>query len=143
MGNQNSPNKGGRPRLEHTMNPEWYKIIVDAGEHGKHITHFLKELGISWESHRNLLKRNTKYLEAFNEYQKRCEEWWYNIAHESMMTDGGSKFNSRLWTIIVKNKFRDNWRDEKSLDVTTQGDKIQSDNKIQIEILKQNLDDVE
>jgi len=143
MGNQNSPNKGGRPRLEHTMDPEWYNIIIDAGRNGHHITRFLQTLGISWESHRNLLKRNTKYLEAFNEYQKHCEEWWYNLAHESMSTDGGKSFNSRLWTIIVKNKFKDHWRDEKSLDVTTQGDKLNSDNKIQVEIIRGTVDDVE
>lgn len=143
MGNQNSPNKGGRPRLEHTMDPEWYKIIVDAGMNGRHVTSFLKELGISWEGHYALLKRNTKYSEAFNEYQKLCEEWWYNLAHESMSRDGGKQFNSRLWTIIVKNKFRENWRDEKSLDVTSQGEKIQSDNKIQVEIIKNQIEDTE
>jgi len=142
MEEQSKPKgKTGRPRLEHTLDPEWYRIVVEAGREGRHITSFLKELGICWQSHHNLLKRNTKYLEAFNEYQKLCEEWWYNLAHQSMARDGGKNFNSRLWTIIVKNKFRDNWKDEKSLDVTTQGDKLQSEKNIQIEIIKTNLDD--
>ena len=48
----------GRPKLENTMNTEWYNIIIDAGKTGKHITQFLIEIGISWEGHYKLLKRN-------------------------------------------------------------------------------------
>lgn len=36
----------------------------------------------------------------------------------------------------MKNKFRDNWSDEKKLDITTQGDKLSTENKIEIEIIK-------
>ena len=54
----------GRPRLETTMSPVWYDVIIQAGKQGKHITHFLSELGISWEGHYSLLKRNLKYYEA-------------------------------------------------------------------------------
>ena len=103
--------KPGRPRLETTLPPTWYEIIVEAGKAGKHITNFLVELGISWDGHHALLKRNKQYSEAFNEYQKYCEEWWFNKAWESMSEDNGMGFNQRLWTIIVKNKFRENWRD--------------------------------
>ena len=51
----------GRPRLEQTMNPECFKMIIQAGRDGKHITQFLIDLGISWEGHHALLKRNKKY----------------------------------------------------------------------------------
>ncbi len=131
------PKRGpGRPRLEDTMNPEWYNIMIDAGKNGKHITDFLITLGISWEGHHALLKRNKKYSEAFKEYQKFCEQWWYNKAYESIDKNESNRFNQRLWTIIMKNKFRDSWSDEKKLDITTQGDKLNSENKIEIEIIK-------
>jgi len=129
-------NKGGRPRLELTMNPEWYDIIIDAGKNGKHITQFLITLGISWEGHYALLKRNKKYSEALKEYEKLCEQWWYERAHEAIESGNSNKFNQRLWTIIMKNKFRNNWSDEKQIDITTQGDKISDNNQIQIEIIK-------
>jgi hypothetical protein len=129
-------NKGGRPRLELTMNPEWYDIIIDAGKNGKHITQFLITLGISWEGHYALLKRNKKYSEALREYEKLCEQWWYERAHEAIESGNSNKFNQRLWTIIMKNKFRNNWSDEKQIDITTQGDKISDNNQIQIEIIK-------
>jgi len=135
-----TPPKKGRPRLETTMNPEWYKIIIDAGRNGKHITAFLIELGISWEGHYALLKRNKAYSEAFQEYQKLCEDYWYNMALDSMNENHGSSFNSRLWTIIMKNKFKDNWKDEKNVDVTTQGDKVNNVNPIQIEVIKKHTE---
>lgn len=134
-------NKGGRPRLEITMNPEWYNIMIDAGKNGKHITDFLITLGISWEGHHALLKRNKKYSEAFKEYQKLCEQWWYDKAHEAIESGNSNKFNQRLWTIIMKNKFRDHWSDEKQIDITTQGDKISDNNSIQVEIIRKTTEE--
>lgn len=129
-------NRGGRPRLELTMNPEWHTIMIEAGKNGKHITEFLITLGISWEGHYALIKRNKKYSEALKEYEKLCEQWWYDRAHEAIESGNSNKFNQRLWTIIMKNKFRNNWSDEKQIDITTQGDKISDNNQIQIEIIK-------
>jgi hypothetical protein len=134
----NTSKKGpGRPRLEQTMNPEWYKIVVDAGVQGKHITQFLIELGISWEGHYRLLKTNKKYSEAFMQYEKLCEDWWFNKAYESMSENNGAGFNTRLWQVIMTNKFKKNWKSEKHIDVTTQGEKIDNTTgPIQIEIIK-------
>ena len=132
------PKRGrGRPRVETYLNPEWYKIIVEAGKEGKHITDFLIKLGISWDTHYELLKRNFVYSEAFKEYNKYCEQWWYERAHESIAKGESNKFNQRLWGIIMSNKFRENWR-EKQIDITTQGDKINDSKSIQIEIIKPN-----
>jgi hypothetical protein len=141
MSNTEDNKRGpGRPRLEDTMNPEWYKIIIDAGKEGKHITQFLIELGISWEGHGALLKRNKKYSEAMDEYQKLCENWWYNKAHESMEENEGAGFNTKLWSIVMTNKFKQNWKSEKHIDVTTQGEKLEpSKNPIQIEIIRKEM----
>ncbi len=124
----------GRPRVETYLNPEWYNIIIETGREGKHITDFLIKLGISWDTHYELLKRNASYSEAFKEYNKLCENWWYNKGWEAMNSDTSNKFNQRLWAIIMSNKFRDNWR-EKQIDVTTQGEKLNDNKSIQIEII--------
>ena len=141
QGEDNTPKRGpGRPRLEETMNPEWYKIIVDAGTQGKHITQFLIELGISWDGHHRLLRTNKKYSEAFMEYQKLCENFWFEMAHNSMVDNEGAGFNTRLWQVIMTNKFKNNWKSEKHIDVTTQGDKIDnSTGPIQIEIIRKEM----
>lgn len=135
----------GKPRLEETLDPMWKDIMIESGKEGKHITDYLIKLGISWQSHYNLLERNPDYVEAFNQYQKFCEEWWYNKAYESVKNNESTKFNQRLWTIIMKNKFRDNWKEEKNIDITSKDEKINSLDPIQIEIIKsessQNKDD--
>lgn len=130
----------GRPRVETYLNPEWSNIIIDSGRNGKHITDFLIKLGISWETHYELIKRNKKYSETIKEYNKLCEQWWYERAHEAVESGQSNKFNQRLWLQIVKNKFRDNWKDEKQLDVTTQGEKIKEDNPVKIEIIRKTID---
>jgi hypothetical protein len=133
----------GRPRVETYLDPEWSKIIIESGKEGKHITDFLIKLGISWDTHYELLKRNKKYSETFKEYNKLCEDWWVNKAYQSVSEGQSNKFNQRLFMMIMKNKFRDNWRDEKQLDVTTQGEKIKEDNPIQIEIIRKQVDNGE
>jgi len=130
-------NKGGRPRLETTMPEGWYEIITDAGKEGKHITDFLITLGISWQGHYDLLKRNKKYYEAVQEYLKLCEHYWYNMALSSMNKDGGQGFNSRLWSLVMRNKFGNNWAEQTNVDITTKGDAIDKQ-PIQIEIVKHN-----
>jgi hypothetical protein len=142
MEEEEKPKRGvGRPRIESYINPEWKNIILDAGRNGKHITQFLIELGLSFQSHRNLLNRSKEYKLIFDEYQKLCENWWYERMYESVVKGESNKFNQRLWTIIMKNKFKENWNDEKQLDITSMGEKLNSDNKINIEIIKSKLED--
>jgi hypothetical protein len=130
----------GRPRTETYINPMWKDIILEAGKEGKHISHFLLELGLSWDQHYAMLKRNTDYSKTIKEYTLLCEEWWYNKAWEAISDGSSNKFNQRLWTIIMKNKFRETWHDDKQVDITTGGEKLNGDNKIQIEVIKNTLD---
>ena len=139
---ENEKKGRGRPPLETTMKPEWYNIIIDAGEKGKHITQFLLELGISWEGHHALLKRNIKYSEAVDEYNKLCENYWYNMAHQAMAENGGNGFNSRLWSLIVRNKFSSRWSEQSRVDLTTQGDSL-NNSPIQIEIIRKTIENEE
>ena len=39
----------------------------------------------------------------------------------------------------MKNKFKDNWSDDKTIDITTQGEKITNDNAIQVEIIRKTV----
>jgi len=137
---ENEKRPVGRPRLEETIPDGWYEIITDSGKEGKHITDFLIKLGISWEGHRALLKRNKKYYEAVNEYSKLCEDYWYGLAHNSMDKENGNGFNSRLWSLIMRNKFGNHWSEQQKLDVTTGGKELEG-KPIQIEIIKKQLED--
>jgi hypothetical protein len=131
----------GRPRIENTINPMWKEIMLEAGKKGEHITKFLIDLGISWDSHYALLNRNKEYSKAFQEYQTLCEQWWFNRAHTAMEDTEGAGFNTRLWQVIMTNKFKNNWKSERQIDITTKGDKIEpAKEPIQIEIIRKNID---
>lgn len=126
----------GRPRTESKLPDGWREIIVESGKNGKHITDFLITLGIGWDAHYAMMIRNKEYYQAVQEYQKHCEEYWYSMAQQSMATNGGAQFNSKLWSLIVRNKFPKHWSESTKVDVTTQGDKINEDKNITIEIVK-------
>jgi len=140
--NNEEEKKGGRPKLEYTMTPEWKKIILECGAEGKHITDFLIKLGISWAGHRSLMKRNKQYYAAVNEYQILAENWWFQNAHTAMSESGGMGYNSRLWSLIMRNKFGESWSEATKVDVTTAGDKLNNGtSKIEIEIIKSKIED--
>lgn len=131
----------GRPKAEITMPTQWMEIILDAGKKGQHITQFLLELGISWETHSNLMKRNPQYVETVNRYNILCENYWFNQMRESMEETGGAGYNSRLWSLIMRNKFGERWSEASKVDVTSKGDKLESKSPIQIEIIRKTIED--
>jgi hypothetical protein len=61
------------------------------------------------------------------------------MAHTAMEKDGGVGFNSRLWSLIVRNKFPQHWSESTKVDVTTQGQAIDKQ-PITIEIVKTQLE---
>jgi hypothetical protein len=126
----------GRPKVETRLPEGWRQIIIDSGRQGRHITDFLIILGISTDAHYRMLERNKEYSYAVGEYEKYCEQYWFNMAYSSMSSNGGAQFNSRLWSLIVRNKFPKHWSESTKVDVTTQGDKIGDDKQITIEIVK-------
>jgi hypothetical protein len=143
--NEDKPRRGrGRPRVENKINPMWKDIMLESGEKGKHTTEILIELGISWNGHYAMLERNKEYKQTYSEFLKLAENYWFNLALDAMNDNGGNKFNTRLWETVMKNRFKENWKNEKQVDITSQGEKINgTDNKIQVEIIKKNLEDGE
>ena len=131
----------GRPRLEDTMTTQWKEIMLELGKEGKHITEVLTVLGISWNGHYALLERSKEYSQTYSEFLKLAETWWYNRAHEAMTEDNGMGFNTKLWETIMKNRFKDNWRSERYIDLSSKGEKLeQPKNNITIEVIKKNID---
>lgn len=133
--------KGGRPRKDYKLPDNWEEVIMESGKNGKHITDFLIQLNLTYDQHYRLLERRPDYKKVFLNYQKECENWWFDQAHYAMSSGQSNRFNQRLWTIIMKNKFRDNWHDDKQIDITTQGDKINDQGLIQVEIIKNDRDE--
>ena len=119
---------------------QYEKVILQAGREGRHLTYFLDILGISFTEHDRMVSSSKKYANIIKEYEKLCEEYWYNMAYTSMTENQGQGFNTRLWTVIMKNKFSERWNDTNKVDLTTKGDKLDSLQNIQIEVVKKIVD---
>jgi len=135
MNEEQKPKGPGRPRTESKLPDGWYDIIIQSGKDGKHITDFLIILGISWDAHWAMMKRNTEYSRAVKEYEKYCENYWFNQAHQHMEETGGAGYNSRLFSLIMRNKFGDRWSESSKVDMTSAGKEL-NNSSIQIEIIK-------
>ena len=117
--------------------------MLEAGRDGKHLTEVLTILNISWNGHYGLLSRNKEYSQAYSEFLKLAETFWFNLAYESMVENKGMGFNTKLWETIMKNRFKENWKTERQIDVTSMGEKIGDDKNITIEIVRNNLGESE
>lgn len=131
----------GRPRVETKLPDGWREIIIEAGKEGKHITDFLITLGIGVQSHYTLLERNYEYKQSILEYEKYCEQYWYNLALDAMATNGGAHFNSKLWSLIMRNKFSKHWSESSKLDVVSNGQTLEQSKPITIEIVRNKTND--
>jgi len=133
--------KGGRgKKVEDRFPSNWREIMLEIGKQGKNNSALFIALNIHHDTHYELLKRNEEYAEAYEEYLKHCEEWWFEQARDSILEGRSKTFNQHLWTTIMKNKFKRDWRDESQLDVTTQGQKIENPDPIKIEIIKRSIE---
>jgi hypothetical protein len=134
-------NRGQGMKAEDTFPENWKEIMIDCGKRGKNQTEIFIKLNIHHSTHYDILERNQEYKETYEEYLQHCEQWWYDKAHEAIV-DGKSKmFNQNLWSMIMRNKFKANWKDEKSLDVSTMGEKLTSVDPIKIEVIRKSIEE--
>jgi len=134
--------KGGRGhRAEDRFPSNWKEIMINLGKEGKNNSAIYIALNIHMDTHYEIMKRNEEYRLAYEEYLKECENWWYERAREAIMEGKSKMFNQHLWTTIMKNKFKREWRDETQLDVTTKGEKIENTDPIKIEIIRKRIDE--
>lgn len=125
--------------MERKKQTNYLEVMSRLGREGKHITEVWIELGISQEEHIQLLEGNQKYKKGFDEYNKLCENYWFEMARSSMQEDYGKKFNTRLWSLIMRNKFGQNWTDQTKVDLTSDGKVLNNPDPIKIEIIRNNL----
>ena len=118
----------------------WYEDILDIGRQGKAEVSIVNYMGISWNTHKQLMERSPQYLKAVNSAKKLSEEWWVEIARKEWVDGKSKNINSNHWSLMVRNMFGDRWSDKKDMDITSKGEKI-NNNQISVEIIKKNKED--
>jgi hypothetical protein len=137
---QNKPK--GRPRktiealVSRGIIPStWKEDILQMGREGKNKLHFANFLGITRNTLYKIMDRDKEFLHTIRLSLEYSQEWWVNKVREGFENDKTNKMNAQLWKYYVSNVYRDDWKTEQSIDITSGGDKINPDNKIIVDIV--------
>jgi hypothetical protein len=139
---QNQPNPPHRPTyvnmdwlVERGKCPEtWEEDIINLGKEGKNKTNFANYLNISRDVFYKLMDRDPKLKKVVNMAMSFSEEWWQEKGRQAWEEGTSQKLNSNFFKYYMSNVYRDNWR--VNVDITTDGEKVKNDDKIQIEIIR-------
>ena len=137
-----STNPVGRPLKNlNDLPPNWKLICKEMGQEGMFDVDLRVKLGITKDTFYSLLENEPDFSEAVKEFRELSHTWWSSIPRKGFKNGESKNLNSNLYSLIMRNRFKDDWNAEKKVDITTGGDKLDSNNKIQIEILKTKIDD--
>jgi hypothetical protein len=119
----------------------WKEDILQMGREGKNKLHFANFLGITRNTLYKIMDRDREFLHTIRLALEYSQEWWVNKVREGFENDKSSKMNAQLWKHYMSNVYRDDWKTEQTIDLTSGGEKITTDNKIIVDIILPKKDD--
>jgi hypothetical protein len=138
-------NQVGRPRKTLNDLPNNWKLrLIEMGQEGMFDMDAKVYLGISNDLFDRLLDEEPEFLETISKMRQLSETWWTSISRKSFQNGTSKNVNSNLYSLIMRNAYKKNWNEAQTkVDITTGGDKIDSNKKIEIEIIKSKIDNGE
>jgi len=134
----------GRPRLTLDEFPKgWKEELLRMGAEGMLDVDIKVYLNISNDTFARLLVDEPQFLEIVSQARQLSHSWWVAISRNSFASGTSKQVNSQLYSLILRNRFKDEWNAENKVDITSGGEKIDSNKKIEIEIVKKIIEDKE
>ena len=121
------------------VSENWREEIMELGSKGKNKTHFMNHLGLIRDTFYKLMDRDPELRKIVKLALQVSEEWWVENARKAWEEEKSSKLNSQFFKYYMSNVYRDNWK--VNIDITTDGEKLNNDNNIKIEILRNDDDE--
>jgi hypothetical protein len=113
----------------------WKQDILALGERGRNKLHFANYLKISRDTMYKLMDRDKEFSDTIKLAMELSQQWWVDKGLEAFEEEKSQKLNSTFWKYYMENVYRQDWKTEKSIDITTQGQSITPDNKIIVDIV--------
>jgi hypothetical protein len=113
----------------------WKQDILTLGERGRNKLHFANYLKISRDTMYKLMDRDKEFSDTIKLAMELSQQWWVDKGLEAFEEEKSQKLNSTFWKYYMENVYRQDWKTEKSIDITTQGQSITPDNKIIVDIV--------
>ena len=122
--------------VERGIFPEdWEERLYNLAKKGKGKMYYASELGLHRDTLYKLIDRDPKFKKVIKKCMELAEQWWVDKVIDSFENENSQRLNTNLWIYMVQNQFRDSgWVDRK--DITTDGKPINTDNNIQVEIIR-------
>lgn len=118
-------------------------MAIEMGKQGMFDVDLRVAFSISKDTFYLMLEEYPDFLETVNEFRELSHTWWGSIPRKGFQNGESKNLNSNLYSLVMRNRFKDEWNIEKKVDITTGGEKIDSNKKIEIEIVKSKLEDGE
>lgn len=135
-------NPVGRPRTTLNDLPQnWQLTMQEMGREGHFDVDVRVALSITKEMWYTLIEHEPEFAEAVNNFRELSHNWWNSIPRMGFKTGKSKDLNSNLYSLIMRNRFKDDWNQtQTSVDITTGGEKIDNVKKFEIEIIKNKID---
>jgi hypothetical protein len=131
----------GRPRMTLEEFPKgWKEELLRMGAEGMLDVDIKVYLNISNDTFSRLLNDEPQFLEVVSQARQLSHAWWVSISRNSFASGTSKQVNSQLYSLILRNRFKDEWNAENKVDITSGGEKIDSNKKIEIEIVRKLTD---
>ena len=112
----------GRPKRELSSLPKgWKKGVLDLAEVGASDVEMRGYLNISTDLWYRFIEEEPDFSETVQRCAQSCQIWWERHARLNL---DNKTFNTQLWFINMKNRFKDSWADKQEIDHTTNGKEI-------------------
>ena len=133
----------GRPLIKlEDFPPDWKEQLLRMGSEGEFDVNARCYLNISNDTFYKLMDNEPDFLEIVQRMRELSHQWWIKLPIQSFRKGDSKNMNSQLYSLMMRNRFYEDWnRAEQKVDITTQGDKLDSTKKIEIEIIRTRLED--
>jgi len=133
--------KFGRPKKKLSDFPKgWELKLLEMGREGMMDVDARVYLGVAKDTFYRLMDEEPYFLETVSAMREASHTWWASIPRKGFKDGTSKNLNSNLYSLVMRNKFGDEWNTEKRVDITSGGEKIDSNKKIEIEIIKSKLE---
>jgi hypothetical protein len=132
----------GRPKISIDEFPKnWKEELSRMGSEGQLDVDAKVYLHISNDTFTRMMSEEPEFSEAISIMRQLSHSWWARLPRQAFGSGTSKQMNSNLYALVMRNKFKDEWNSaESKIDITTQGDKLDSNKKIEIEIVKKIVD---
>ena len=139
--------KRGRPkiRIEDLVkrgiwSENWKEEIYQMGKEGKQHTHLMEHFDLSRDTFYTLIKRDKEFSDAVKKAQTYAQNYWMKFAEDAFIKGDSKSINSNLFSLIMRNRFKEDWSEKQYIDHSTNGEKI-TNNDIVVKIIPPKKDE--